>query len=181
MTAGSEADVVAAISVELTACRKRGVERLDLRTHNQAPVLTPHLQRLASEYLTPTGRHVQGRTAQIKYLLRDAISAFEAEDEADANLVKDLFFGDSQHKVTKSPGELLDIARRRSEFGGNEARFTQARHNAFGNFAAFIPGFVAQARPEDEVEEMAETSMYGASFNNDGAITPEAMSLSLLG
>ena len=170
MTEGPEGDVVAAISAELTSCRKRGIERLDLRTHNQAPVPTPQLQRLASEYLTATGRHVQGRTAQIKYLLRDAISAFADEDEVDAKLVKDLFFGDSQHKVTKSAGELLDTARRQSEFGSSEARFRQARHNAFDNFAGFIPRFVASARPANKAEAAAETATEGTPYGNDSVL-----------
>ena len=173
MTEGPEGDVAAAISAELTSCRKRGIERLDLRTHNQAPVPTPQLQRLASEYLTAAGCRVQGRTAQIKYLLRDAISAFADEDEVDAKLVKDLFFGDSQHKVTKSAGELLDTSRRQSEFGSNEARFRQARHNAFDNFAGFIPRFVASARPANEAEAVVETSIEGSPYGNDSALAPE--------
>jgi hypothetical protein len=173
MTEGPEGEAVAAISAELTSCRKRGIERLDLRTHNQAPVPTPQLQRLADEYLTATGRRVQGRTAQVKYLLRDAISAFAGEDEVDAKLVKDLFFGDSQHKVTKSAGELLDTARRQSEFGSNEARFRQARHDAFDNFAGFIPRFVASARPGNEAEAVVETSIEGSPYGNDRALAPE--------
>lgn len=173
MTEGPEGDVVAAISAELTSCRKRGIERLDLRTHNQAPLPTPQLQRLASEYLTATGRHVQGRTAQIKYLLRDAISAFADEDEVDAKLVKDLFFGDSQHKVTKSAGELLDTARRQSEFGSSEARFRQARHNAFDNFAGFIPRFVVSARPANKADAVVETATEGTPYGNDSAPAPE--------
>jgi hypothetical protein len=172
MTEGSEGHVVADISAELTSCRKRGIERLDLRTHNQAPVSAPELERLASEYLTATGRRVQGRIPQIKYLLRDAIGAFADEDEADAKLVKALFFGDSQSKVTKSAGELLDIARRQSGFG-NEARFRQARHDAFDHFAEFIPRFVASARPGNEAEAVAETGTEGAPYNNDISLAPE--------
>ncbi len=172
MTEGPEDDVVRRISAELTSCRKRGIERLDLRTHNQAPVPAPQLERLASEYLTATGRHVQGRIPQIKYLLRDAISAFTDEDEADAKLVKALFFGDSQNKVTKSAGELLDTARRQSGFS-NEARFRQARHDAFDHFAEFIPRFVASAQPASQAEEVTETVTDGASYSNDISLAPE--------
>jgi hypothetical protein len=173
MTMEPEGDLVMAISAELTSCRKRGIERLDIRTHNQAPVPTPQLQRLASEYLTASGRGVQGRISQVKYLLRDAISSFAAEDEEDARLVTALFFGDSQNKVTKSAGELLDIARRQSGFGSNEARFRQARHDAFDNFAEFIPRFVASAQPASEAEAVVETITEGASYNNDSVLAPD--------
>jgi hypothetical protein len=172
MTKGPEGDVVARISAELTSCRKRGIERLDLSTHNQAPVPTPQLQRLANEYLTATGRRVQGRIPQIKYLLHDAIKAFADEDEADAKLVKALFFGDSQNKVTKSAGELLDTARRQSGFG-NEARFRQARHDAFDNFAEFIPRLVASAQPGNEAGAVMDTITDSASYGNDSALAPE--------
>ena len=173
MTERPEGDVIAAISAELTSCRKRGIERLDLRTHNQAPVPTPQLQRLANEYLTATGRRVQGRTAQIKHLLHDAVSAFADEDEADAKLVGALFFGDSQHKVTKSAGELLDTARRQFGFGSNEARFRQARHDAFDSFAEFIPRFVADANQGNETEAVAEATAEAASYGNESVLAPE--------
>lgn len=172
MTEGSEGDLVAAISLELTSCRKRGIERLDVRSHNQAPVPTPELHRLAAQYLLTTGRHVQGRIAQIKYLLRDAVMAFGDENEPDARLVQALFFGDSQHRVTKSAGELLDIARRQSDFS-SETRFRQARHDAFDNFAEFISHFVASARPGKEAEALAETTADGGPYNNDSILSPE--------
>lgn len=167
MTEGPEGDVIAAISAELTSCRKRGIERPDLRTHNQAPVPTPQLQRLANEYLMAKGRQVRSRIAQIKHLLHDAVSAFADEDQADAKLVRALFFGDSQHKVTKSAGELLDTARRQSGFGSNEARFRQARHDAFDNFAEFIPRFVADADQGNETEAVAEATAEAASYGNE--------------
>ena len=173
MTEGPEGDVIAAISAELTSCRKRGIERLDLRTHNQAPVPAPQLQRLANEYLMATGRRVQGRIAQIKLLLHDAVRAFADEDEADAKLVRALFFGDSQHKVTKSAGELLDTARRQSGFGGNEARFRQTRHDAFHNLAEFIPRFVASANQGSQTEAVAETTAEATSYGNEGVLAPE--------
>jgi hypothetical protein len=142
-----------ALSLELAACRTRGIERLDLDTHNQSPVPRPGLQRLADEYQSVTESHTTNRIAQLKYLLRDAIPAFEAENEADAQLVKALFFGDSQNRVTKSAGELLDTAQRRLGFE-NEVRFRQARRTAFANFADFLPRFVAAARPTGPAEHV---------------------------
>src|SRR5690348_10257192 len=76
MTVGSDGNAAAAISQELASCRKRGIERIDVKSHNQAPVPTPELQRLADEYLLVVGRRVNGRIAQIKYLLHGTLSAF---------------------------------------------------------------------------------------------------------
>ena len=76
--------LVVAIREELAACRQRGIERLDLRTHNQVRVETPELQRLASEYVAARHLRAYGRISELKYLFRDAIKAFAAENEADA-------------------------------------------------------------------------------------------------
>ena len=103
-------DLAEALSEELAACRKRGIERLDVRSHNQQPVSAPELERLAAEYAAARRSPVHGRIPRLKYLLRDAAAAFREENEVDAQLVSALFFGDSLHRVTKSAGELLDIA-----------------------------------------------------------------------
>ena len=158
------------LSLELTACRQRGIERLDVRTHNQSPVPRPALQQLADEYQSATGRHTTNRIEQLKYLLRDAIRAFETENEADAQLVAALFFGDSQNRVTKSAGELLDLALRKSGFD-SEVRFRQARHAAYDNFAYFLPRFVAAARQAGEPGELPNGPVLAPP--NDGALAPE--------
>jgi hypothetical protein len=156
MTAG--ADLVAVLSQELAACRKRGIERLDLRTHNQAPVERPELQRLAREYVAMRRLSVPNDTAQIKLLLRDAIGAFSTTSAADARLVSALFFGDSLDRVAKSAGELLDIAQKQSGIT-NDIRFRQARHDAFDAFADFLPGFVnSAAQSDDEGETDADVT-----------------------
>jgi hypothetical protein len=170
MTARPPGSQPEALWLELAACRKRGIERLDIDTHNQSPVPRPGLQRLADEYQSVTGGHTTNRIAQLKYLLRDAIAAFEAENEADAQLVEALFFGDSQNRVTKSAGELLDTAQRRLGFG-NEVRFRQARHAAFDNFADFLPHFVAVARPTGPAEPVNFNTPTPAT--NDVAPAPE--------
>jgi hypothetical protein len=172
MTEGPDGDLTAAISAELAACRKRGIERIDVRSHNQVPVPTPELQRLAGEYLLAAGRSVKGRIAQIKYLLRDAIKALSAENEPDAELITDLFFGDSQHHVTKSASELLDTARRQYDFG-SELRFRQAWHNAFDDFAEFLLRFVATAQPATGAETLAETTADSMPYNHDSVLAPE--------
>jgi hypothetical protein len=137
-------DLAAGLSEELRACRKRGIERLDVSTHNQQPLVAPRLEALAANYAAAARGPVHGgRISQMKYLLRDAVSAFGEEDETDASLVSALFFGDSQHRVTKSAGELLDVAQR--QFGYDSAiRFRQIRQAAFEHFADFLPRFVAR-------------------------------------
>ncbi len=145
---------------------------MDVRSHNQVLVPAPELQRLAGEYLLAVGRNVKGRIAQIKYLLRDALSAFAGENEPDEKLITALFFGDSQHHVTKSAGELLDTARRQYDFD-SELRFRQAWHNAFDNFADFLPRFVASATPAEETEAPIETAADGVPYNHDIVLDPE--------
>ena len=108
-------NVAEVLSEELAACRKRGIERIDVLSHNQHRVPAPELERLAAEYAAATRSPVHGRIPQLKYLLRDAAAAFREENELDAQLISALFFGDSLHRVTKSAGELLDIAQR--QFG----------------------------------------------------------------
>ena len=136
---------VDAIAVELAACRQRGIERLDVSSHNQTAVQIPLLQGLAGEYVMVRQLHAHGRIQQLKFLFRDAIKAFAVENEGDALLVGDLFFGDSLNRVTKSAGELLDLARRKSGYR-TEALFRQVRRTAFTEFARFLPDFVEDAK-----------------------------------
>ena len=174
MTASPGRSLADDLSAELAACRKRGIERLDFTSHNQSPVQRPVLQRLADEYLVATGRRATSRITQLKYVIRDAIAAFETENDADAQIVRALFFGDSQHRVSKSAGELLDIARRRFGFD-SEVRFRQARHDAFDNFADFLPRFVAAARKDGEpaVPDTPRNDPVPPQPPNDGAPVPE--------
>ena len=174
MTASPGRSPAEDLALELAACRKRGIERLDVASHNQSPVRRPELQRLADEYMAAAGRRAPSRTAQMKYLFRDAITAFEAENDADAQIVRALFFGDSQHRVTKSAGELLDIARRRFGFD-SELRFRQARHDAFDNFADFLPRFVAGAKQVGKpvVSDAPPDGPIPPQLPNDSASVPE--------
>src|SRR5262245_48412779 len=67
MTERPGGSLPAVLSLELTACRQRGIERLDVHTHNQSPVPRPELQRLANEYLAAIGGNTTNRIAQLKY------------------------------------------------------------------------------------------------------------------
>jgi hypothetical protein len=170
MTEGPDADLATVVSAELAACRKRGIDRIDVKSHNQVPVPTPELQRLANEYLLAIGRNVKGRVAQIKYLLRDALTVFAAESEPDAELITALFYGDSQHHVTKSAGELLDTARRHYHFD-SELRFRQAWQNAFHSFAEFLIRFVADV-PQSGTEAPFEAAD-GIAYNHEIVLASE--------
>ncbi len=147
--AGNDDEMGAAIgqlAAELAECRQRGIERLDRHGHKQSPVAADVLQRLAREYTESRGIQAHGRTAQIKVLLRHALDALAvAGGEADANLIRDLFFGDSAGIVLMSAGELLESAQRRLG-EPSEARFRERRQTAFRAFAAFLIQFAADAR-----------------------------------
>jgi hypothetical protein len=135
-----------ALSVQLADARKRGIERLDVESHNQHRLEVPGLDELAARYAAATRSRLRDRVPRLKYLLRDAIGAFSEEDETDAKLIRALFFGDSQNRVTKSAGELLDIAQKESDYT-SAVRFRHARNAAFDRFADFLPRFVAAAGP----------------------------------
>jgi hypothetical protein len=158
---------VEAIAQELAACRQRGIERLDVSSHNQTAVQIPVLQRLASEYVTVSQLHAHGRIQQLKFLFRDSIKAFAVENEGDALLVGDLFFGDSLNRVTKSAGELLDLARRKSGYR-TEALFRQVRRTAFTEFARFLPDFVEDAKLGN-----ARNARPGAGAAGNVSVLPE--------
>ena len=131
---------------ELGECRQRGIERLDRRSHNQAPVAAATLQRLASDYIAAVGLSVHGRVPQIKALLRHALDELAARgDDADASLVRDLFFGDSVNAVVLTAGELLENAQRKVG-EASETRFRERRQTAFRAFAGFLLEFVDEAR-----------------------------------
>ena len=158
---------VEAIAIELAACRQRGIERLDVSSHNQTAVQIPVLQRLAGEYVMVMQLHAHGRIQQLKFLFRDAIKAFAVENEGDALLVGDLFFGDSLNRVTKSAGELLDLARRKSGYR-TEALFRQVRRTAFEEFARFLPDFIEDAKLGN-----ARNARPGAAASGSVSVLPE--------
>jgi hypothetical protein len=135
-------DPTAVLADELAACRLRGIERLDVRSGTQRPLRVPTLEGLAAQYAASKRSSLNGRVPRIRNLLRDAITAYRREDEINATLISALFFGDSSGRVTKSAGELLDIAERESGYTST-IRFRQARRTALNSFAEFLQLFVA--------------------------------------
>jgi hypothetical protein len=175
MTEEPAGSLVARITEELASCRQRGIERLNLSSHNQAPVQTPVLEGLASEYIAARQLRVYGRIPQLKCLFRDAIKDFAAENEADAQLVGDLFFGDSENRVAKSAGELLDAARKKFGYR-TDKQFRDVRRDAFAEFARFLPDFVRNARrgnPEN-AEPGAEPSGSVSVLPRPGVTPPDS-------
>src|ERR1022692_5075192 len=123
----------AKIAEDLSECRQRGLDWLDRKTTNQRPVPAVALGQLADDYVTATKLLVSGRTSQIKRLIRDSIDKMTSQDQtAEAELVRDLFFGESMDGPIKSPGELLRTARQRA--GDTEARFRERRSNVMLSF-----------------------------------------------
>jgi hypothetical protein len=164
-------DLVRQLADELADCRQRGIERLDLRTHNQVPVNVPGLERLAREYAARRQLSAIGRGGQIKRLIWDALVAMRGHNGVDAELVRALFFGDGAMgpgrdpsapatdgglaipTVTQSAGELLDQAQARS--GLTDSRFRERRAAAAASFAAFVVQFCAAAAEADPVPPIA--------------------------
>ena len=141
----------------------RGLELLDLRTHNQSPVRADALHELAKRYTEAVQAWTPGRVGQIKTLLRDAVDAFSSQgQEAEARLIRDLFFGDTQ-SPTKSAGELLQLARRRLGYE-SEKRFAERRHATFRIFAEFLIRFVERIEGEDSpiADQSQRSTAYAA-------------------
>jgi hypothetical protein len=135
------------ITSDLLACRKRGIDRLDIHTHNQEPVPAMVLTRLASDYSSAQRLMLSGRVAQIKRMMRETLEAFRQENELnelDEALVRDLFFGDAQHRVIKTAGQLLDDAMRKHG-ETDKARFRLRWSAAIFSFAEYLSQFVSAA------------------------------------
>ena len=175
--------------MELTDCRQRGIERLDIRTHNQHPVAAPELEQLARAHATSRELPLHGRTAQVKLLIWDAIVAMERHNQADAALVRDLFFGDlpqiverstpdhggPEHwaltGVRESAGELLDRAEKKS--GLSSSRFRDRRATAFSSFSAFLAEFSPPDWPQPD-QPPADRIADGTGSRPDSLVDPIA-------
>ncbi|MHB1432554.1 MAG: hypothetical protein ACYCVZ_10615 [Streptosporangiaceae bacterium] len=176
-------DLVQQLANELADCRQRGIERLDLRTHNQVPVNVPGLERLAREYAVRRQLPATGRGGQIKRLIWDALTAMRGHNGVDAELVRDLFFGAGGAgpgsgpsadgglqipTVTQSAGELLDQAQARS--GLTDSRFRERRSVAAASFAAFVVQFCAAADQADVVPPVPPSVPAGGTAGGTASV-----------
>jgi hypothetical protein len=137
----SEDELVAALLVELTAARWRGLDYLDLDTHQYKPVKTPYLEELARRYANDW---TSSRIALIRDLLRDALVAWRRQKYTkEAKFVRNLFFtkgGDTPGKYSTT--DLLDAVKDAS--GLNKDAFDERRRAMFRLFARFLIRFVAE-------------------------------------
>jgi hypothetical protein len=139
---------VAQVAEDLADCRQRGLDWLDRRTGNQVPVQAAALQQLAEEYSAVRLLSATGRIAQIKSLLQDGISELARQGHvSDADLLRDLFFGESANGPIRPPGELLRRAQRRVG-DSTESRFRERRASVMRSFARFLIDFAGPAPGE---------------------------------
>jgi hypothetical protein len=129
------------VAEDLAECRQRGLDWLDRDTPQQRPIRAVSLQALAADYVAARNLLASARIAQIKVLLADAITELASQGGAsDANLLRELFFGSSFEGTIPSPGELLQMARKKA--GESEARFRDRRTALLRSFAQFLIQFV---------------------------------------
>jgi hypothetical protein len=174
-----------AIAEELNVCRHRGLDWLDRSTTNQKPIRPAGLERLAVEYAAARRLGAIGRIGQIKTLLRDGISELVRQGHpSDADLLRDLFFGESLDGPIPPQGVLLKRAQER--FGdATPSLFRERRTNVMRSFARFLIGFVASAarpvaRSEDQWEQMARVG-YVADSEHFIRLLAEAVSITIVG
>jgi hypothetical protein len=156
------------IAEELNDCRQRGLDWLDRSTTNQKPVRPAMLERLAEDYAAIRQLGATGRIGQIKTLLRDGIAAFARQGHrSDADLLRDLFFGESMDGPIGPPGVLLRRAQDR--FGDStESRFRERRTNVMRSFGLFLITFVVRPDAEagaagDQRQQLATTGYVAGS------------------
>lgn len=138
------ANLGSVLAEQLGDCRQRGLDDLDLDTHNQRPVHAPDLERLARQYTAAKGLDLHGRIAQIRRLLHDALAVYaERGNEIESQFIASLFFDPSSDERKKRPGELLAEAQKASGLKSRTS-FDERRAHAFQQFAVFLLGFAAE-------------------------------------
>jgi hypothetical protein len=174
-----------AIAEELNDCRQRGLDWLDRNTTNQRPVRPTVLERLAREYATARRIGDVGRIGQIKTLLRDGIAELARQGHSsDADLLRDLFYGESMDGPIAAPGVLLKKAQER--FGdATPARFRERRTSVMRSFARFLIGFVSPAaapvtHAEDQWQQVASVG-YVADGEHFIRLLAEAVNITFVG
>lgn len=152
---------LAQVLKELLACRRRGIDQIDLRSHNQRPVDAPDLARLAADYAIAGGMQRRGRGPEIRQLLRDGLAAFNDKTPQTAGLIQNLFFGDSTGTVTKKAGQLFEEAMTGS--GESDVRRFQA---------------ICRAKVQDFAEfliDWADAALIGPGAVNPGPVESPSM------
>jgi len=127
---------VDAVADELNWLRRRGLRWVDGHSSGQHPLALPQLERLANRYLGASAP--RARSPLIRQYLEAALREFEERGNADdADLIRSLFFDPKGLPLgTRSPGKLLDEARKKT--GLSEDEFRKLRHQLFRDFAEFL-------------------------------------------
>jgi hypothetical protein len=173
------------IADELNDCRQRGLDWLDRSTTNQRPIRLTGLEQLAEEYAAARRLGAIGRIGQIKTLLRDGIAEFARQGHpSDADLLRDLFFGESLDGPIPPPGVLLKKAQQRFA-DATPQRFRERRTNVMRSFARLLIGFVALAAPqvtrsEDQWQQVASVG-YVADSEHFIRLLAEAVNITIVG
>jgi hypothetical protein len=129
------------IAEDLHECRQRGLDRLELSSSNQRPVRAAELGRLAADYASVEPRGGADRAVHMTTLLSDGIDAFTRQvNVRDGQLLRDLFFGGPTETPIGSPGDRLELARRK--FRESESRFRDRRSTVMISFAGYLILFV---------------------------------------
>jgi hypothetical protein len=132
---------------ELVRCRRRGLGRLDSTVGSEPQLELPNLERLCALHFGGRGGVPRDRGVAIGTLIRTVARTVTDERPADAQLVVELFFGDSAANVpVRGPGELLDAAGRRRPTT-TEAVFRRQRRDTFLRFARAMVDFTGLGAP----------------------------------
>lgn len=138
-----------ALADELIRCRRRGLARLDAVVGSEPPVNLPVLEQLVAYHRSAGRRPPLDRGIALARLLREGIAALGEGRSEDAQLLTELFFGDSSSTFpAASPGELLDAARRRRGVG--EAAFRRERRQVCLRLGRVLLDLVEPVAPAAE-------------------------------
>jgi hypothetical protein len=165
------AEKVTKVVAQLTSCRERGLDDINVEQPPQKRVEADDLEQLARDYCEAIGIELFGRVAQIRRLLEDGLAAYSASgNEEDAELIEDLFFDQEemfseQREVQggKKEGrkyreryasDRLDWALKKR--GWEKKKFDTIRPALFERFAQFLIVFVYEAQKAKASQQPAE-------------------------
>ncbi|MFE3858437.1 hypothetical protein ACFXPN_45825 [Streptomyces griseorubiginosus] len=130
---------------ELPRIRQRGLDDLDLSTHNRKPVDCERIEQLARVHSEKKGISSHSRPTLVRGLIDDALSAYAEHNTASATFIRELFFSPEDTTTPLSPGDLLDDARKKS--GLSSGAFDRLRRKEFAKFSEFLANYVVRDTP----------------------------------
>jgi hypothetical protein len=146
-----EDKLIAALVGEMTLVRRRGLDNIDLDTHQYDPVEAPQLEAQARAYANDA---VSSRIALIRDLMRDALDAWDQRRfHEEATFVRDLFFAEDGGTPGKSSPKTL---RDKVKGALDEDAFMELRRARFILFARFLVPFVREKVASDQQSARAQ-------------------------